>query len=164
MEYNTQYIIFIFFIIKSCSRHKALRFLHANDPGWRKPLHFLICQLGMSHRQPAGLKIQEGHFSQGNHSSPASQVSSSLSAPAALFSPARPAAASRLCCLCWLPWWLRGKEPGCQCRRCRSIPGSGRSPGEGNGNPLQHSCLGNPMHRGAWWATAHRVIKRSNTA
>ena len=34
-----------------------------------------------------------------------------------------------------------------------SIPGLGRSPGEGNGNTLQYSCLGNPMHRGAWWAT-----------
>ena len=33
------------------------------------------------------------------------------------------------------------------------IPGSGRSPGEGNGNPLQYSCLGNSMDRGAWWAT-----------
>ena len=32
------------------------------------------------------------------------------------------------------------------------IPGSGRSPGEGNGSPLQYSCLGNPMDRGAWWA------------
>ena len=39
------------------------------------------------------------------------------------------------------------------------IPGSGRSPGEGNGNPLQYSCLGNPMHRGAWWATVHGVSK-----
>ena len=38
-----------------------------------------------------------------------------------------------------------------------SIPGSGRSPGEGNGNPLQYSCLENPMDRGAWWATVHRV-------
>ena len=35
------------------------------------------------------------------------------------------------------------------------IPGLGRSPGEGNGNPLQYSCLGNPMDRGAWWATVH---------
>ena len=39
------------------------------------------------------------------------------------------------------------------------IPGSGRSPGGGNGNPLQYSCLGNPMDRGAWWATAHEVAK-----
>ena len=36
-----------------------------------------------------------------------------------------------------------------------SIPGSGRSPGEGNGNPLQYSCLENPMDGGAWWATVH---------
>ena len=40
-----------------------------------------------------------------------------------------------------------------------SIPGSGRSPGEGNGNPLQYSCLENPMDGGAWWATAHGVAK-----
>ena len=40
-----------------------------------------------------------------------------------------------------------------------SIPGSGRSPGEGNGNPLQYSCLGKPMDRGAWWATVHGVAK-----
>ena len=36
------------------------------------------------------------------------------------------------------------------------IPGLGRSPGEGNGNPLQYSCLENPMDGGAWWATVHR--------
>ena len=39
------------------------------------------------------------------------------------------------------------------------IPGLGRSPGEGNGNPLQYSCLKNPMDRGAWWATVHGVAK-----
>ena len=40
-----------------------------------------------------------------------------------------------------------------------SIPGLGRSPGEGNGNPLQYSCLKNPMEGGAWWATVHGVAK-----
>ena len=40
-----------------------------------------------------------------------------------------------------------------------SIPGSGKSPGGGNGNPLQYSCLENIMDRGAWWATVHRVSK-----
>ena len=40
-----------------------------------------------------------------------------------------------------------------------SIPGSGRSPGEGNGNPLQYSCLENPVDGGAWWATVHGVTK-----
>ena len=40
-----------------------------------------------------------------------------------------------------------------------SIPGMGRSPGEGNGDPLQCSCLENPMDRGAWWATVHGVTK-----
>ena len=39
------------------------------------------------------------------------------------------------------------------------ISGSGRSPGEGNGNPPQYSCLENPMDRGAWWAIVHRVAK-----
>ena len=39
------------------------------------------------------------------------------------------------------------------------IPGSGRSPGEGNGNPLQYSCLGNPMDKEAWQATVHGVTK-----
>ena len=40
-----------------------------------------------------------------------------------------------------------------------SIPGSGRSPEEGNGNPLQYSCLENPMDREAWWATVHGVTE-----
>ena len=40
-----------------------------------------------------------------------------------------------------------------------SVPGLGRSPGEGNGNPLHYSCLENSMDRGAWWATVHGVTK-----
>ena len=44
-----------------------------------------------------------------------------------------------------------------------SVPGLGRSPGEGNGNPVQCSCLGNPMDRGAWWTIVHGVIKESGT-
>ena len=43
------------------------------------------------------------------------------------------------------------------------IPGSGRSPGEGNGNPLQDSCLANPMDGGAWWATVHGGREESDT-
>ena len=43
------------------------------------------------------------------------------------------------------------------------IPGSGRSPGDGNGNPLQYSCLGNPMGREAWWATIHEVTELDMT-
>ena len=43
------------------------------------------------------------------------------------------------------------------------IPGSGRSPGEGTGNPLQYSCLENPMDGGAWWATVHGVAKWDKT-
>ena len=44
-----------------------------------------------------------------------------------------------------------------------SIPGSGRSPGEGNGDPLQYSCLGNPMDRGAWQATVHGITESDRT-
>ena len=42
------------------------------------------------------------------------------------------------------------------------IPGSGRSPGEGHGNLLQHSCLGNLIDRGTWWVTVHGVSKESD--
>ena len=59
-----------------------------------------------------------------------------------------------------LPWWLSVKYPPANTGDtgvAGLIPGSGRSPGEGNGNPLQYSCLGNPMDRVAWWATVHRV-------
>ena len=49
------------------------------------------------------------------------------------------------------PWWLNSKESACQCKRHRFNPWLGRSPEEGNGNPVQYSCLGNPMDRGAWW-------------
>ena len=52
-----------------------------------------------------------------------------------------------------------GKESSCSARDPGSIPGLGRSPGEGNGKPLQYSCLGNPMDRGAWRATGHGVTK-----
>ena len=61
-----------------------------------------------------------------------------------------------------LPWWLSGKESTCQClrhRRCGFDPWSGRSPEEGNGNPLQYSCLESPMDGEAWWATVHGVTK-----
>ena len=44
-----------------------------------------------------------------------------------------------------------------------SIPGLERYPGEGNGNALQYSCLGNPMENGAWWATVYAVSKGSDT-
>ena len=52
-----------------------------------------------------------------------------------------------------------GKEPACNAGDLGSIPGSGRSPGEGNGNPLQYSCLENPMDREAWRAAVHGVTK-----
>ena len=55
------------------------------------------------------------------------------------------------------------RNPSANAEDAGSIPGSGRSSGEGNGNPLQYSCLGNPMHRGAWWATIHGLQKKSRT-
>ena len=51
------------------------------------------------------------------------------------------------------------KESACNVGDPGSILGSGRSTGEGNGNPLQYSCLENPMDRGAWWATVHGAPK-----
>ena len=55
------------------------------------------------------------------------------------------------------------KNPPANAGDAGSIPGAGGSPGGGNGNPLQYSCLGNPMDRGAWWVTVHRVTKESDT-
>ena len=52
-----------------------------------------------------------------------------------------------------------GKASACNARDLGSIPGSARSPGEGNGNPIQHSCLENPMDGGAWKAAVHGVAK-----
>jgi len=58
-----------------------------------------------------------------------------------------------------LPWWLSSKEPAYQCRRHMFDPWLRRFTGEGNSYPLQYSCLGNPMDRGAWQATLHGVPK-----
>ena len=51
------------------------------------------------------------------------------------------------------------KASACNAGDLGLIPGLGRTPGEGNGNPLQYSCLENPVDGGAWWATAHGVAK-----
>ena len=51
------------------------------------------------------------------------------------------------------------KETACNVGDPGSIPGLGKSPGEGHGNPLQYSCLENPMDRGAWWSTVRGVTK-----
>jgi len=56
-----------------------------------------------------------------------------------------------------------GKEFTCDARDTGSIPGSGRFPGEGNGNPPQYSCPGNPMDTGAWRATVHGVEESDMT-
>ena len=55
-----------------------------------------------------------------------------------------------------------GEESACNARDPGSSPGLGRSPGEGDGNPLQYSCLENSMDRGAWWTVIHGVPKESN--
>ena len=59
-----------------------------------------------------------------------------------------------------LTWWLSGKKnPPAMQETMSSIPGSGRSPGKGNVNPLQYSCLGNPMDRGALRGTVYGITK-----
>ena len=65
-----------------------------------------------------------------------------------------------------LPEWLKGKESICQAGDTGdvgSIPGFRSSPGGRHGNPLQYSCLENPMDRGAWWATIHGVVESDMT-
>jgi len=54
-----------------------------------------------------------------------------------------------------------GEESVCNAGDLGLIPGSGRSPGEENGHPLQYSCLENPMDRGAWWAIIHGFMSNS---
>ena len=71
--------------------------------------------------------------------------------------------------VCWnlrtrvgLSQWLSSKESACSAGATEdmgSVPGSGRSPGGGHGNPLQYSCLENPTDKGAWWAIVHGVTK-----
>ena len=61
-----------------------------------------------------------------------------------------------------LPCWLSGKESACNAGATGDpgvIPGLGRSPGGGHGNPFRFSCLENLMGRGTWWAAVHRVAK-----
>ena len=58
-----------------------------------------------------------------------------------------------------LPCSSNSKESACNAGDLDSIPSSGESPGGGNGNPLQYSCLESSMNRGAWWATAHGVAE-----
>ena len=58
-----------------------------------------------------------------------------------------------------LPWWLSGKESACNAGDTGLVPGSGRSPGEGDGNPLQYSSLENSKNRGTWWTAVHGVPK-----
>ena len=58
---------------------------------------------------------------------------------------------------CQVAQWLKNSPASAE--GVGSIPSLGRSPGEGNGNALQYSCLENPMDRGAWWGTVHGVAK-----
>ena len=63
----------------------------------------------------------------------------------------------------WLPWWLSGKELICNIEDETLIPGSGGSPGERNGNPLQYSCQRDSIDRRAWQVTVHGVVKEFDT-
>ena len=83
-----------------------------------------------------------------------------------LHTPMIHSAAGSHCLSCFLfgilwgfPGGSDGKESTCNVGDLRLIPGSEKSPGEGNGNPLQYSCLGNPMDRGAWQVGVHGVAK-----
>ena len=58
--------------------------------------------------------------------------------------------------------WAQGKESTCQAEDLGSIPRSERAPGGGHGNPLQYSCLGNPMYRGPWQGTDLRAHEKSD--
>ena len=67
---------------------------------------------------------------------------------------------TELICFCWgFPGGSIIKNLPTNAGHADLMPGAGRSPGEGNGNPLQYSCLGNPMDRGGWQATVHGVAK-----
>ena len=66
-------------------------------------------------------------------------------------------------CLRNFPGGSDGKISACSAGNTGSIPGLGRSPGEGNGNPLQFSCLEIPMDRGTWQATVHRIAELDTT-
>ena len=65
--------------------------------------------------------------------------------------------------ICPIPQWLSGKEFTRSEGDVGSIPGSGRSSGEGHGHPLQYSCQKDPMDRGAWWAAVHGVTELDMT-
>ena len=62
------------------------------------------------------------------------------------------------------PGGSKGKASACNEGDLGSIPGLGRSPGKGTGNPLHYSCLENSMERGAWWATVHGIPESDTTA
>ena len=62
-----------------------------------------------------------------------------------------------------LPWQFSGKESTCQAGDAGLIPGLGRSPGKGNGNPPEYSYLENPKGSGAWRALVHAVIESERT-
>ena len=63
-----------------------------------------------------------------------------------------------------MSWWLIGKELACNAEDTGSTSGLGRSPGEGNDNPLQYSCLVDPMDQKAWQAIVHGVAKELDMA
>ena len=75
----------------------------------------------------------------------------------------RQAVSKQLWFIMGFPGGSAGKESACNAEYLGLIPGLGRSPGEGNGNPLQYSCLENSMDRGTWQATVHGIAKSDMT-
>ena len=125
-----------------------MRTQHRNQRG--APAHHSVRKLGGSNEDPAQPKmnkqqdLRQKKTTVWNQEAPALQERHNQDASSYVFG---------------LPWWLSGKESACNAGDLGWIPGSGRSPGGGPGNPLQYSCLENPMDRGAWWAAVHGVTK-----
>ena len=145
-----------------CLQHQCL-WVKTGSPPYQMPLcRSVPAFTGTSETRP---KMLTGPPSLPLHTQPLLPVSRSLlpcwgrAAVAGLCFPI----GSVLCCF---PGGSSGKEPTADAGDVRvagSIPGLGSSPGEGHGNPLQYSCLVNPMNRGAWWATVHRVAESDST-
>ena len=116
-------------------------------------LHLLHCRWILTSEPPGKPSINSVYMS-----IPVSQFLAPTAAP-------YPCICSLCLCLLffcsanWPLWWLSSKEFTCSAGEAGSILGSGRPPGRGNGNPLQYSCLGNPMDKEAWRATVHGVAK-----
>ena len=109
-------------------------------------------------RTPAGTPASHSVRRRGPAAAPGPQSSPALALSPSSLSPSSCSVLS-LRDPASVPQRLSSEVPAWQCRHAGAIPGSGRSPGEGNGNPFQYSCLGNSTDRGAWWAAVHGVAR-----